>query len=156
MNKKILLGLSIALVALFAIGTVSAFDLSDLGSIFGTPPDQNVTIDGETFHIPGTFKENQNVSKNRTVKDYYLFKSTEYAKGYTNKTNFINILIFDYNGTELDVNLINYNNGTPKNISGVKGFMYHDGTAYTYSYAKGNKVISIQTDKESLIAPVMA
>ena len=49
MNKKILLGLSIALVALFAIGTVSAFDLSDLGSIFGTPPDQNVTIKRQRF-----------------------------------------------------------------------------------------------------------
>ena len=156
MNQKIFFALSVAVVAIVAIGTVSAFDLSDLGSLFGTPPDQNVTLDGETFHIPGTFKENENVSKNATVNDYYLFKTTEYAKGYKNDTNYINILIFDYNGTELDDNLINYNNGTAKNISGVKGFLYYDGIGYTYSYAKENKVISIQSDNEELIAPVIA
>ena len=153
MNKKILFALSVAIVAIVAMGTVSAFDL---GSLFGAPPDKNITLDGETFTIPGTFKENQNVSNNGTVKDYAFFKTTEYAKGFINDTNFINILIFDYNGTELNVDLINYNNGTPKNISGEKGFLYHDGAAYTYSYAKGNKVISIQSDKESLIGPVIA
>ena len=53
---------------------VSAFDLSDLGSLFGgDPQDQTVTIDGENFTIPATFKENQNVSKNETVNDLYDF-----------------------------------------------------------------------------------
>lgn len=156
MNKKIFFALSVAVIAIFAIGTASAFDFSDLGSLFGTPPDQNVTLDGETFHIPGTFKENENVSKNATEKDYYLFKTTNYAKGYMNDTNYINILIFDYNNTQPDNDLINYNNGTAKNISGVKGFMHYDGVGYTYSYGKENKVISIQSDNETLIGPVIA
>ena len=156
MNKKIFFALTVTVVAIFAIGTASAFDFSDLGSIFGTPPDENVTHDGETFHIPGTFKENLNVSKNSTERDYYIFKTTEYAKGYRNDTNYINILITDYNGTLPDNDLINYNNGTAKNISGVKGFLYNDGIGYTYSYGKGSKVISIQSDDVSLIGPVIA
>lgn len=155
MNKKILFALSVAVVAIVAIGTVSAFDFN-LGSLFGPPPDQNVTLDGETFHIPGTFKENTNVTKNATERDYYLFKSTEYAKGYQNETNFINILIFDYENTQPDKDLINYNNGTAKNISGLKGFMYSDAVGYTFSYGKGNKVISIQSDNEDLIGHVIA
>ena len=155
MNKKILFALSVVFVAIVAIGTVSAIDFN-LGSLFGTPPDQNITLDGETFHIPGTFTENNNVSKNATEKDYYLFKTTEYAKGYQNDTNFINILIFDYDGTEPDKDLINYNNGTAKEISGLDGFMYSDGVGYTFSYGKDNKVISIQSDNESLIGHVIA
>lgn len=157
MNKKIILALSVAIVAIAAIGTVSAFDLSDLGSLFGMQPEnQTVTIDGENFTIPGTFKENDNVSNNGTVNDYLLFKCTEYGQGYINGTNYINILISDYNTTDLGDNLINYNNGTSKEISGVKGFMYQDDVGYTYSYAKDNKVISIQSDNEKLINPVIA
>ncbi len=157
MNKKILFALSIAVVAIVAVGTVSAFDLSDLGSMFGmAPPDQTVTIDGENFTIPGTFKENENVSNNGTVNDYYLFKCTEYGQGYINDTNYINILVFDYDTSDLTDELINYNNGISKDISGVKGYLYSDEIGYTYSYAKDNKVISIQSDNEELIAPVIA
>ena len=42
LNKKILLALSIAVVAIAAVGTVSAFDL---GALFGFPADQHVTMD---------------------------------------------------------------------------------------------------------------
>ena len=153
MNKKILLVLSVAVIAIAAIGTVSAFDL---GSLFGVPADQNVTIDGENFTIPGTFNENLNVSKNGTVNDYYIFKCTEYARGYTNGTDYINILISDYDTTDLGDDLINYMNGTSKDISGVKGYLYKDDIGYTYSFAEDNKVISIQSDKEANIAPVIA
>lgn len=153
MNKKILLALSVGLVAIAAVGTVSAFDL---GSLFGAPADQTVTVDGENFTIPGTFKENMNVSDNGTANDYYIFKCTEYGKGYTNDTNYINILISDYNTTDLTEDLINYMNGTSKDISGVKGFLYNDENGYTYTFAKENKVISIQSDDEALIAPVIA
>jgi hypothetical protein len=156
MNKKMLFALSVAVVVIVTIGTVSAFDLSDLGSIFGAPKDQEVTIDGENFTIPGTFKENENISNNGSVNDYYLFKVSDYGKGYTNGTDYINILISDYNTTNLGDDLINYMNGTSKNISGVKGFLYFDDLGYTYTFAKDNKVISIQSDNEELIAPVIA
>ena len=156
MNKKILFALSVAVVVTVTIGTVSAFDLSDLGSLFGAPKDQVVTIDGENFTIPGTFKEIENISENGTVNDYNLFKSFDYKKGYSNGTDFINVLITDYNTTELGDDLINFMNGSAKNISGVKGFLYKDDVGYTYSYAKDSKVISIQSDKEELTAPVIA
>ena len=156
MNKKVLFALSIAIVAIVAIGTVSAFDLSDLGSLFGAPKDQKVTIDGENFTIPASFKENGNISDNGTVNDYYFFKVSDYEKGYTNGTSNITIFITDYNTTALGDEIINVMNGTAKNISGVKGFLYHDDLGYTYSYAKDNKVISIQSDKEDLIAPIIA
>ena len=157
MNKKILFALTVVLVAVAAIGTVSAFDFSDLGALFGgAPPDQNVTLDGEHFKIPGTFKENKNISKNGTVNDYVAFKSTEYAIGFKNDTNYINILISDYNTTDVGKDLINYMNGTSKDVSGVQGYIYKDDVGYTYTYGKGSKVISIQSDNESLIGPVIA
>lgn len=156
MNKKILFALSVVLVAIVAIGTVSAFDLSDLGSLFGAPKDQKVVLDGENFTIPGTFKENANISDNGTVNDYYLFKSSDYKKGFTNGTSYINILITEYNNTKVGDDLVNFMNGSSKNISGVKGYIYSDDTGFTYSYSKDNKVISIQSDKEELIAPVIA
>ena len=94
MNKKILFALTIAIVAIAAVGTVSAFDL---GALFGMPADQQVTIDGENFTIPGTLKENVANSKNGTVSDYLVFNCTEYAKQYTNDTNYINITIYELN-----------------------------------------------------------
>ena len=157
MNKKIFFALSVAVVAIAAIGTVSAFDLTDIGSLFGmAPPDQTVTIDGENFTIPGTFKENDQVSNNGTVNDYQIFKCTTYSQGYINDTNYINVIVFDYDTNDLGDNLINYLNGTSKDISGVKGYMYSDDNGFTYTYAKENKVISIQSDDEALIAPVIA
>lgn len=156
MNKKVFFALSVAVIVIVTIGTVSAFDLSDLGSLFGAPKDQKVNIGGENFTIPGTFKENQNISDNGTVNDYYLFKVADYEKGYANETDFINIFVTEYNTTDLGDDLINFMNGTAKNISGVKGFLYSDDLGYTYTYAKENKVISIQSDKEDLIAPVIA
>ena len=143
MNKKILFALTVAIVAVAAIGTVSAFDL---GSLFGAPKDKDVTLDGE----------NKEMSKNGTVRDYGSFKSKEYSRGYVNDTHYLNILIYDYNGTNLDNDLINYMNGTSKDVSGIQGFMYKDNIGYTYTYGKGTKVISIQSDKEDLIAPVIA
>jgi hypothetical protein len=156
MNKKILFALSVAVVVIVTIGTVSAFDLSDLGSLFGAPKDQVVTIDGENFTIPGSFKENVSISDNGTVNDYYLFKVSDYEKGYSNETSYINIFITDYNTTEIGDELVNIMNGTAKDISGVKGFLYNDDLGYTYTYAKDNKVISIQSDNEELIAPTIA
>ena len=156
MNKKILFALSVAVVVIVTVGTVSAFDLSDLGSLFGAPKDQVVTIDGENFTIPGTFKENTSISDNGSVNDYYLFKVSDYEKGYSNETSHINIFITDYNTTQLGDEIVNVMNGTAKDISGVKGFLYSDDVGCTYSYAKDNKVISIQSDKEELIAPVIA
>lgn len=160
MKRKILIVLSFVIVALVAMGCVSAFEINDIipdiGSIFGSEPDQNVTIDGITFHIPGTFKENTNISKNGTVEEYYSFKTISYAKGYQNDTNYINILIFEYDGTDLDENLINYMDGTSKNINGTDGYLFYDGIGYTFSYAQDNKVVSIQTDNENIIANVIA
>ena len=156
MNKKILFALSAVIVALVAVGTVSAFEIPGLGSLFGSEPDQNITLDGETFHIPGTFKENLNVSKNGTVDKYYSFNTTTYERGYLNGTNYINVIIYDYEGTEPDENLINYMNGTSKNISEVKGYQYYDGVGYTFTYPVDNKVIAIQSDNEDIIAHVIA
>lgn len=154
MNKKILFALTIALVAIAAVGTVSAFDL---GALFGAPADQKVTIDGENFTIPGTFKENVTNSNNGTVNDYFVFNCTEYAKVYSNGTNYINITIHDFNTTDIGANLTSFTNGTAKEISGIKGYLYHDDeTGYSYTFDKGNKVIIIQSDDEKLIAPVIA
>ncbi len=152
MNKKILFALAITIVAIAAVGTVSAFDL---GSLFGAPADQQVTIDGENFTIPGTFKENVNASKNGTVSDYFVFNSTEYAKQFTNGTNFINITVYDFS-SDFGGNLTDFKNGTVKEISGVKGYLYHDDAGYSYTFDKGNKEIVIQSNDEKLIPPVIA
>ena len=152
MNKKIIFALTIAIVAIAAIGTVSAFDL---GALFGAPADQQVTIDGENFTIPGTLTENVNNSKNGTVNDYFVFNCTEYAKQYTNDTSYINITVYELT-TAVGDSLTEFTNGTAKEISGVKGYLYHDETGYSYTFDKGNKAITRQSNDEKLIPPVIA
>ena len=45
---------------------------------------------------------------------------------------------------------------TVKEISGVKGYLYHDDAGYSYTFDKGNKEIVIQSNDEKLIPPVIA
>ena len=156
MNKKILLALSVVLIAIAAVGTVSAFELPDLGSLFGGPADQHITLDGENFTIPGTLEENLDNSNNGTVTDYTFFTCTQYGKGYINGTDYINIMINDYDTSDISDKQVNFMNGTAKEISGQDGFLYHDDVGYTYTFSKENKVIVIQSNDESLIAPVIA
>ena len=156
MNKKILLALSVVLIAIAAVGTVSAFELPDLGSLFGGPADQNITIDGENFTIPGTLEENLDNSNNGTVTDYTFFTCTQYGKGYINGTDYINIMINDYDTSDISDKQVNFMNGTAKEISGQNGYLHHDNVGYTFTFLKGNKVIVIQSNDENLIAPVIA
>ena len=156
MNKKILLALSVVLIAIAAVGTVSAFELPDLGSLFGGPADQHITIDGENFTIPGTLEENLDNSNNGTVTDYTFFTCTQYGKGYINGTDYINIMINDYDTSDISDKQVNFMNGTAKEISGQNGFLHHDNVGYTFTFLKGNKVIVIQSNDENLIAPVIA
>ena len=156
MNKKILLTLSIVLVAIAAVGTVSAFELPDLGSLFGGPADQHITLDGENFTIPGTLEENLDNSNNGTVTDYTFFTCTQYGKGYINGTDYINIMINDYDTSDISDKQVNFMNGTAKEISGQNGYLHHDNVGYTFTFLKGNKVIVIQSNDENLIAPVIA
>lgn len=156
MNKKILLALSVVLIAIAAVGTVSAFELPDLGSLFGGPADQHITIDGENFTIPGTLEENLDNSNNGTVTDYTFFTCTQYGKGYINGTDYINIMINDYDTSDISDKQVNFMNGTAKEISGQNGYLHHDNVGYTFTFLKGNKVIVIQSNDENLIAPVIA
>ena len=156
MNKKILLALSVVLIAIAAVGTVSAFELPDLGSLFGGPADQHITIDGENFTIPGTLEENLDNSNNGTVTDYTFFTCTQYGKGYINGTDYINIMINDYDTSDISDKQVNFMNGTAKEISGQNGSLHHDNVGYTFTFLKGNKVIVIQSNDENLIAPVIA
>ena len=156
MNKKILLALSVVLIAIAAVGTVSAFELPDLGSLFGGPADQHITLDGENFTIPGTLEENLDNSNNGTVTDYTFFTCTQYGKGYINGTDYINIMINDYDTSDISDKQVNFMNGTAKEISGQNGSLHHDNVGYTFTFLKGNKVIVIQSNDENLIAPVIA
>ena len=156
MKKKILLALSVVLIAIAAVGTVSAFELPDLGSLFGGPADQHITIDGENFTIPGTLEENLDNSNNGTVTDYTFFTCTQYGKGYINGTDYINIMINDYDTSDISDKQVNFMNGTAKEISGQNGYLHHDNVGYTFTFLKGNKVIVIQSNDENLIAPVIA
>ena len=65
-------------------------------------------------------------------------------------------MISEYSGIEPDTNLINYMNGTSKTINGTNGYLSYDGIAYTFTYLKGNKVITVQSDAESLIGRAIA
>ena len=96
-----------------------------------------------------------NAIKNGTVSDYFVFNSTEYAKQFTNGTNFINITVYDFS-SDFGGNLTDFKNGTVKEISGVKGYLYHDDAGYSYTFDKGNKEIVIQSNDEKLIPPVIA
>lgn len=160
MNKKILFALSIVLVAIMAMGAVSAGGATgalpiDFGSLFGGDSGQNVTLDGVTFYIPGGYEENADLAEDGTVEDYEFFTSTAYEKGYTNGDSYINVRVVEYDGTDVDEDLTNYMDGVSKTINGIGGYQYYDGIGYTFTYSMGQKVVTVQSDDADILSEVI-
>ena len=158
MNRKILFALSLVIVAVMAMGAVSAGGVGgmfDFGSLFGGGEPQDVTLDGITFHIPDGYEENSALHDDGNLTDYTYFTSTSYERGYTNGDSYINVRVVEYDGTDVGEELANYMDGTSKTVNGVSGYQYYDGIAYTFTYSMGQKVITIQSDNEELIGDVM-
>ena len=152
--KKSIFAISIILVAIVAIGSVSAFDL---GSLFGGSDDssqnQTVTIAGIDFNVPAGYNEDTNQSiVNQTVEENG-FTITNNLKAFINSNNtVVAILVAEYKEFNITDDIVGIVAGDAKTINNVSGYMKTDDNNYkVFSYIKDNKLVVISTNNENVI-----
>ena len=149
MNKKIILGLSLVVIAVMAIGAVSAFDL---GSLLGGSENQTVTIDGIDFNVPEGYVEVEDQAIINETQVQGPITYTTNCKVYGKDSTEVALLVGNYGEYNVTDDVVAGLGGEAKTIKNVKGYMDHDDEYYVFSYAKDNKLAVISTNDESAIA----
>ena len=149
MNKKTIFGISLILIAIFAIGSVSALDF---GSILGGEENETVTIDGIEFNIPDGFVEDtDHETVNETNQEgavTYVTNGKLYEKG----NAIVNILVADYGDFKVTDEIASSTGGDAKTIKDVNGYMSKNGQFYIFNYAKDDKLVVFSSTDEDVIA----
>lgn len=149
MNKKIIFGLSLVLIAVMAIGSASALDFSSI--LGGGDGNQTVTIDGIDFNIPEGFKENK---QGEAVDEMKQIGSVTYktnGKVYEKGNDCVAILVADYGKYNVTDKIAAAVGGEPKTFNGVNGYFTTDGEYKVFNYAKNNKLVVISSTDENII-----
>lgn len=149
--KKSIFAISVILIAIMAVGSVSAFDL---GSILGSSDDgqnQTVTIDGIDFNVPAGFSELVNESTvNETVEEGVI-TFTNNGKVFESKDDVVAILVADYGELKITDEIVGSVAGDAKTINNIQGYLSTDGIYKVFSYAKDNKLVVISSTDEGVI-----
>ncbi|WP_406534198.1 hypothetical protein [Methanobrevibacter sp.] len=153
MNRKIILGLSLVLIAIMAIGSVSAFDL---GSILSGDEDaaenETVTIDGIDFNIPAGFTEDPaHATDNQTNQQGGITYITN-GKLYENNDTIVALLVADYGEYKVTDEIAQSVGGEAETINNVSGYLTTDGIYKVFNYAKDDKLVVISANDEDVIA----
>lgn len=148
MNKKIIFGLSLVLVAIIAMGSASAFDFS---SLFGGES-QTVTIDGIDFNIPAGFKENPKQATVNKKNEMGGINYTTNGKLYEKGDTYVALLVADYGQYKVTDDIAKSVGGTPKTINNVNGYSTTDGKYKVFNYAKDDKLVVISATDENLLS----
>ena len=147
MNRKILFTLSLVILAIFAIGSVSALDFGFLSG----DSEQTVTIDGIDFKIPDGFTEDA---------DEEVINESNVQSGITYLTNsklfekydaIMVILVADYGEYKVTDDIAKEVGGDATTIEGVDGYLKEDGFFYVFDYAKNDKLVVLSTNDKDII-----
>lgn len=152
MNKKIILGLSLVLIAIMAIGSVSAFDLGSLLGGDDAGENQTVTIDGVDFNIPAGFTEDPNHATDNKTNEQGGITYITNGKLYENNDTIVAILVADYGEYKVTDEIAQSVGGEPKTINNVSGYLTTDGIYSVFNYAKDDKLVVLSATDEDVLA----
>lgn len=149
MNRKIIFGFTLCLMAIFAIGSVYA---ADFGSLLGGDENETVTIDGIDFNIPAGFKEDpteatvnqQNVKGSIT----YITNGKLYEKGDV----YVALLVADYGQYKVTDDEAKSLGGQKKTFNNVTGYVSKEGDYYSFYYPINDKLAIISANDENIIS----
>ena len=139
--------MSLVILAIFAIGSVSALDLGFLSG----DSEQTVTIDGIDFKIPDGFSEDS---------DEEVINESNVQSGITYLTNsklfekddaIMVILVADYGEYKVTDDIAKEVGGDATTIGGVGGYLKEDGFFYVFDYAKNDKLVVLSTNDKDII-----
>lgn len=149
MNRKAILAASVILVAVFAIGSVSAFDL---GSIIGGDENQTVTIDGVNFNIPKGFEEDPSHAIDNQKNDQAGIPYTTNGKLYEKDDVVVVLLVADYGEYKVTDDILKSVGGEKTTIGNVTGYLASDEELHVFNYEKDDKLVVISASDEDIIS----
>ena len=150
MNKKVIIALSLVLIAVMAIGSASAFDLGSL--LGGGDENETVTIGGIDFNIPAGFTEDTNESTLDEMNEVSGITYTTNGKLYEKDDTYVALLVADYGDYKVTDDVAKSVGGEEKTIKNVKGYLTTDGEYTVFHYAKDDKLVVISANDENVIA----
>lgn len=149
MNKKIIFGASLVLIAIMAIGSACAFDLD---SIFGGGGNETVTIDGIDFNIPEGFTEDVNESTDNETNEEGGITFITNGKLYEKDGIYVALLVADYGEYKVTDDIAKAVGGDAVTINNVSGYLSTDGIYKVFNYAKNDKLVVISANDEDVIS----
>ena len=149
MNKKIIFGASLVLIAIMAIGSASAFDL---GSLLGSDANETVTIDGIDFNIPEGFIEDPNEATINETNEQSGITYITNGKVYEKDGIIVALLVADYGEYKVTDEIAGAVGGEATTINNVSGYLSTDGIYKVFNYAKDDKLVVISANDEDIIA----
>ena len=138
MNRKIFLALCLMAVMLASVSSAAA--------------DENVTIDGIDFAVPGGFTEDP---AQETVNEQHSKSGVEFVtngKLFEKGDTIVALLVADYKDFKVTDDIIASVGADAKTVNGVDGYIRQDGHYYVFSYEKDGKLVSISANDEDAIA----
>lgn len=147
LNRKILFTLSLLILAIFAIGSVSALDFGFLSG----DSEQTVTIDGIDFKIPDGFTEDadEEVINESNVQSGITYLTN--SKLFEKDDAIMVILVADYGEYKVTDDIAKEVGGDATTIEGVDGYLKEDGFFYVFDYAKNDKLVVLSTNDKDII-----
>ena len=149
MNKKIIFGVSLVLIAIMAIGSASAFDL---GSLLGGGGNETVTIDGIDFNIPEGFTEDPDEATDNETNEQSGITYITNGKLYEKDGIYVALLVADYGEYKVTDEIAKTVGGEATTINNVSGYLSTDGEYSVFNYAKDDKLVVISANDEDVIA----
>ena len=148
MNRKILFTLSLVILAVFAIGSVSALDL---GFLTGDSSEEIVTIDGIDFKIPDGFSEDadEEVVNESNVRSGITYITN--SKLFESDNDVVVILVADYGEYKVTDDIAKEVGGEKTTIEGVDGYLSEDSGFYVFNYAKDDKLVVFSSTNKDII-----
>lgn len=134
MNKKILLALSLALIAIIMASAVSA--------------EEKVTISGIDFNIPDGYTEDVKQEIVNQTDTSSGMTSISNGKLYQNGNNTILIFVATYEGFNVTDDYIAKIKGDNLTVKNVEGKLLDFGIFKIFSYAKDGKLVTLSTDSQ--------
>ena len=139
-NKKLLLIMSLIILATVCIGVDSAVD-------------DTLELDGVKFHIPSGYDEITSYATDDEVEEYSSFDVTSSHRAYTKGDDYLGITVDEYSHHP-DLKSLKLDDEVFKEIGGVEGLYAFD-ELHFFTYADGDKIIQISADDMSIIEDVM-
>ena len=137
MNKKIILTLSLALIAIVMASAVSA--------------DENVTIDGITFNIPdGYIEDVDSEIVNQTESDEGVTYVSN-AKSYDSENHTMLLLVATYEGENATEDALADVDGDALKIKDIDGEFVDLGFLKIFCYIQDGKLVTLTTDSQDEI-----